>query len=611
MVLKVTFNSNSQPLGFKSALAKISFTFVEDGSIEEIPISLKGTIEGLETITIPNNQIDFGDIALGVNNGPRKIKIKNTGNFTRSYSYTNNDSEITIIPSDFTLNPAEEIDLDVFVKVSNEGLFNKIATIKENECNLTFDIVIIGKSIKSEVVVSPLSLDYGVKSPCMTENQDVTITNNGQIGVTFVKAEIVGTNKDNFTILNVVNNIQLAKDGGNMGQTIAFVSPTQQLGTFTAELKITMLENGVEIVYTIPLTVEVKTGFEASPINTTTNELELDFGDVVVNQTKSLEIKLEATENWNIVTRNAIPTTPPAFIYNLVNLENATVVPGTPLNWKVDFTPNAVTPFTGQITLVYRLNNDPNCEEQIVINLKGNGKPASKVSLSLQDMVFDPTENEVKIPIFSRITEGLANVNNIKFDTLAISYNYTQFYPKSIDNGVIINSEITDLATNRAITYFYSNVFNLDTNSQSAVSLVGTPMLGNIVKDSVKIEYAKFDNETLIGEKIIKNGSIETKVCTEGDEVRLLKNSNQMKLSVESNNNIVRLTCQTIELGNHTLDIYSLTGELVYSNKWEYSLGMNSLFSFEIDKNKFGSGLYIVKFSSDNRLKIQKISILR
>ncbi len=611
MQFRVTFNSNSQPLGFKSALANFLITFVEDASTTVLSIGYRGTIEGLETITIPNNQLDFGDIAMGVTAGPRKVKIKNTGKLTRTYSFTNNDPEITITPSNFTLIPDEEIDLDVSVLVKTEGVFTKNATIKENDCNLTFDLVIIGKSIASEVAISPMNLDFGIKSPCMTETQDVTITNNGQIGVTFVKAEIVGTNAGFFSIVNVVSNITLA-DSSNMNQTIEFTNPAKQLGTFTAELKITMLENGVEIVYTIPLSVEVNTGFEASPIAPDS----LKFENVVLLQSLTKPFIFKATEKWRIeVSRievNSInPNFSSVFQINDQNLITSDLAGGNNYNWNLTFAPTTLDTVYGEIRVFYKINSDNNCEEEVLLKVLGYGVPAAKVSISIDDMTIDPTNDNIKIPVKMYISSGLENIDTMKIDTLAISYNYTQFYPKSVENGTIINSEITDLANNRATTYITSNVFNLDKIEKDVISLVGTPMLGNIVKDSVKIEYAKFDNETLIGEKIISNGSIETKVCTEGDEVRLLTNSTPMKLSIESNNDIVRLNCQTIELGNQSLDIYSLTGELVYSNKWEYRLGMNSLFSFDIDKNKFSSGLYIVKFSSTNRFKILKISILR
>lgn len=608
---KVTFKSKDEPAGFKSALAKIDLLFTEDNSTETISIGLKGHVERLETSISPNNVINFGDIPVNINSGPQKVTIKNIGKLTRTYTYINSP-EVTVVPATFTLLPDEEQILDIYVKIDKEGNFTTNIQIEEEACKSFFTLLILGNAIKSEVRIEPLVLDFGVKSPCMTEDLFVDVINDGKIDVTFVRAEITGTNSNFFSILNVVNNVNLSADGGNLRQNIRFSNPTKSKGIFNADLKLTILENGVEITYNIPINVNVTSGFEVTPI--INNIIELDFGDVVVNQTSTKQFTFKATEYWRIVINNINPSLPNEIKVNTQNLIDADLSGGNTYNWDVTYTPSAVGPINGQIRVFYKINNDDNCLEDVLLLIKGNGKPAAKVSISVEDMTIDPTNDNLKIPVKIRITEGLENINSMKIDTLAISYNYTQFYPNSVENGSILNSEISNIATNTATTYITSNLFNLDTIERNVVSLVGSAMLGNIQKSDLKIEKSIFNQENLIGEKIIKNGSLNTIICEDGDNPRLLTNSTPMKLSVNVNNNILTLNCEVIELGNHKVEIYNLNGELIKSNQFEHTLSNNSnnrIYDFTFNIDDFANGMYIVRFSSQNRSKISKITIIK
>lgn len=603
---KLTFKSKGQPNGFKSALAKIDLIFTEDNSTETILVGLKGHIEGIETSVIPNNVVNFGDIPLNINSGPQKVTIKNIGKLTRNYNYLNKP-DITVVPAQFTLLPDQEQVIDVYLKVGTEGNYQDSIKIEEEYCNTFFTLIILANAIKSEVRIEPLTLDFGTKSPCMTEDLFVDVINDGKIDVTFVRAEITGTNSNLFSILNVVNNVNLISGGGNLRQNIRFSNPTKIKGDFSADLKVTILENGVEITYTIPINVKVNSGLEVTPI--VNNTIELDFGDVVVNQSLTKQFTFEATENWRIVVNNINPTLPNEIKVNTQNLIDADLSGGNTYNWDVTFSPSAVGPINGQIRVFYKINNDENCMEDVLLLIKGNG--AAKVSISVDDMTIDPTNDNVKIPVKMRIAEGLENINAMKIDTLAISYNYTQFYPNSAENGVILNSEISDIANNTATTYISSNVFNLDTTEINVVSLVGSALLGNVQKADLKIEKSIFNQENLIGEKIIKNGSLTTIVCEEGDNPRLLTNSTPMKLSVNVNNNILNLSCEVIELGHHKLEIYNLNGELLKSNQFEHTLSNYKNYEFNFNIDEFTNGMYIIRFSSQNRSKISKITIIK
>jgi hypothetical protein len=165
---------------------------------------------------------------------------------------------------------------------------------------------------------------------------------------------------------------------------------------------------------------------------------------------------------------------------------------------------------------------------------------------------------------------------------------------------------------NIATTYITSNSFRLDTTQQNVVSLIGTAMLGNIIRDNVKIEKITFSDENLIGEKIIKNGSITTIVCEQGDNPRLLTNSTQMKLSVNQSENILKLSCQVIEYGNHNIDIYNLNGELIKQERFVHNQSSNEkTYEFNYNIDEFANGFYIVRFNSENRSKILKITIIK
>jgi len=617
--LKATFDSKNKTLGPKIAKATINLIYPDNNQTDKISINLTGNIEGLSTQVIPNNTLNFGDMPLNVNFGPRKVTIKNTGNITKNYSFTKNEADVTIVPNDFTLLPGGEIEIEVYYISKIEGTFNKTLTLKENDCNLTFDLIITGKSIKSDVSVQPTNLDFGFKSPCSTDELFIDIFNKGVISVTVVSFEIDGKDKGYFSLVNNISNFTL-DSAKNTRQTIRFSNPARNKGVFEANVKVTINENGQDITYNIPIKVEVISGFGISPI-------ELDFGAVIVNQNKVLSFDIKRTQNWAITTSNVTDlngTTP--FSYD-INSINGIIVPNVDLPTNITFSPTVVGPYNEVINIEYIINNDINCRENVTVTLKGSGVPAAKVEISTEVLTFDPTVAEVKIPVYIQITGGVSEVDSIAIDTLAISYNYTQFYPKSAEFGNIRNSEITDITNNIATTYIYTEKITITTNKVNLVNLVGTPLLGNTKQDVLTIGKIIFNKKDLISEVTKINGSITTTICQEGGD-RLLQNSAPMKLSINEDisNNSLNIICEMIEIGKHSVDIYDILGNLVYNNIWDYNpiadINTNPNLNpnlntnpnqnvLSLDKNLFNNGAYMFIYKSNNRTKTGKYFIYK
>lgn len=611
--LKATFDSKNKPLGPKIAKATINLIYIENNQTDKISINLAGNIEGLSTQVIPNSTLDFGNMPLNVNFGPRKVTIKNNGNIAKNYSFTKNEADVTIIPENFTLLPGGEIEIEVYYISKNEGSFNKTLTFKENDCNLTFDLNIIGKSIRSEVRLQPANLDFGFRSPCSTDELSIDVFNAGVITVTVIGFEIDGKDKGYFSLVNNIIN-QSLESTKSTRQTIRFSNPARNKGIFEAILKVIINENGQDVPYEIPIKVEVTSGFSINPI-------ELDFGAVIVNQNNVLSFDIKRTQNWAITTSSVTDlngTTP--FSYDITAI-NGIIVPNVELPTNVTFSPVVVGPYNEVINIEYVINNDINCRENVTVILKGSGVPAAKVEISTENLTFDPIVTATKIPVYIQITGGVSNIDNISIDTLAISYNYTQFYPQSAEFGTIRNSEITDLTNNIATTYLYTDNIKITTDKINLLNLIGTPLLGNTKKDDLTIGKIIFNKKDLISETNIINGSITTTICEEGGD-RLLENSAPMKLSINEDrvNNSLNIICDMIEIGEHNLEIFDILGNIVYSQNWNYNpivennsnnnskLNSNQS-TISLDKNLFNNGIYLFIYKSSNRIKTNKYLI--
>lgn len=603
--IKLTFKPQSAKVGLNSAKIKLNVLYIQTSAIESVVFSLEGKTEDDVTM-VRENTLYFGIIPISVNSAPRKTMVYNKGELPRSYSYKQTDIDVTVSPAFFTIPPKDSVEISISINTSVEGMFSKQVVLVEEHCKKEQLIELYGEAAKSDITITPDNLNFGVKSPCMAGSMWVDVTNKGKVASTLVKAEILGVNANLFSIPTSAQNISIPAAGGNFRLDVDYTNPTKSKGSFSAELVITMLENSAEVVHNIPLTVEVKTGFAVSPNI-------IDFGSVVVKQTSTQNFTFEANSDWDIEVTNIsfIPSpSEPAYQITASDLLNADLSQGKSFSWDIIFAPTVIGVYPEQKILVtYRMNHDLNCEETIELVINGTGAPAAKVFVGLDDFTFDPTSQEVKIPIKTKILSGILQLKQLSVDTLAISYNYSQFFPTKVENGDFISSIIADPTSKTATTFIKSNSFDLDTNESVNFSLIGTPMLGSVETADLIIENVVFNQENKISDKELENGSITTIVCKEGNNPRLLNNTSPMKLSVLASPTLIKFNCKTIEKGQHTVKIYNLSGQIIKEFLYEAQENGEE-FEISVDSDQFVSGFYIIQFSSESRSKSVKISIV-
>ena len=304
--------------------------------------------------------LDFGTVTVG-SFSSKSFVVKNTG-----------DSDLNILSltspgSPFTVNPQNAALLSPGAEITYTVSFNPLS-IPPGQTSQTFNanftifsdagnevMSLIGVAVTPLLTLSSNSIDFGSVGVNSSTDKFLTITNTGTAPVNI-------TNLSGFSapysIVNLPTLPLLLAPGGSAQLQLRF-SPTQP-GTFAGQNSL------ISIITDIPSlnqTVQL-TGIGTQPtptVSTTT----LDFGAVIINQTKDLSFTIGNTGNANLSINSLTLAgsgfslvTPPAF--------PATVIPGGSQSVTVRYSPTTLATSAGTLTVL------SNGASQVV-NLTGIG----------------------------------------------------------------------------------------------------------------------------------------------------------------------------------------------------------------------------------------------
>jgi hypothetical protein len=209
------------------------------------------------------------------------------------------------------------------------------------------------------ITINPNPLNFGDVLINSTMSQNITIENDGTADLRIFNAIISGTG---FTLQRVTTPIVITA-GGSLTIAVQF-SPTAT-GSHTGTLTIRHNAIGSAAITTINLTGN---GIQRLPI-ITVDPNPLNFGDVIINTSSTENITIQNSGTADLVISQA---TINGTGFTLQNAETPiTIAAGGSLTIAVQFSPTAITNYTGTITLTHNADGSPT-----TINLTENGRAA-------------------------------------------------------------------------------------------------------------------------------------------------------------------------------------------------------------------------------------------
>lgn len=580
----------------------ISLPTESDPSKHLIIIQLKAYKEGLEISVLPNPLIDFGNSP--INEESIKIALNVTNN-SKGLTRTLNQ----IKPGEFrmyngvnqTFAPGETKQIEVTVKLSEVGNYESdfelvFDTFGSNNCPATYTMQAKAFGIKGETKINPSNIDFGILNICETnESSSFTIENIGEVPIILNDITLEGTDATYYTLSPFTSN-----DDINVAEIVnydlSFTNIDDSYGTFTANVAVNITENGKDTTYKIPVTTIVSKGVKSNPII-------LDFGQVVSTLSYNLDVDLENQHNWSIVLEDMLQVQSfPTFSFDEASLDGKTIVGFETVN--IMFTPPAVGVYEDSIKVAYLINGT--CQDTITVILKGEGMPASELTLFIPDQVIDPTLAYVELPIMAQITNGLTSVPKFNIQDFTLTMDRTTFHPKNLSKGRI-----------NSITYPNQNEFSISisvddvevgTELKQISSLYAVPLLGNTEFSSITLSDMVVDKSGIFSNFIYQTANVELIIC-KADGDRLLKNNDIIELKVANLNSLLVMNGSIIESGYNQLDIISIDGKSLFSHHWFREIGGDKEFNFEYDVNELSTGLYIIRLTTPNDVLTQKIII--
>lgn len=304
----------------------------------------------------------------------------------------------------------------------------------------TFELT-IGVAPIPNIAVDPTSLNFGQVLLGATSNKDIKITNTGNTTLTVSNVE----SSNNKYTFNGGTSYTIAA-GGEKTVTVTF-NPTV-VGTENGNLTITSDDPDTP-ASTVTLTGE---GFQTNP-NIVVTPSSLAFGNVTVNTSSNLSLKIKNTGDANLSISNVVSGNS---VYTFTGGTTHTVLPNDSVTITVTFLPTAATAYNTNLTIT---SNDPD-QGTLNVALTGTGTALQP------NITVDPTS----------LNFGNIAVGNTK------SLNIT------LTNDGQADLNISNIIVNGSVfSYSGSTNFNIVPAANNQISILFKPTSATTFNGTVKI----------------------------------------------------------------------------------------------------------------------------
>ncbi|MFN3740833.1 MAG: choice-of-anchor D domain-containing protein, partial [Thermodesulfovibrionales bacterium] len=330
-------------------------------------------------IDISPTSLDFGDVGIGLSKDI-SVTIKNIGQSTLTIS------KLSITGTGFSLVGAPQTPFDL--KQNTQAVFSVrfiptaaanysgVLTVESNDPDEgTLNLSLTGTGVNPpDIDVLPATVDFGTVTAGSSKDITITIKNNISSGAALVINNITLTGTG-FTLPSPPDYPITITAGSTSNITVRFTPPTS--GQFTGTM--TISSNDPDEA---SFPVELK-GNGTVPPDIYVSPTGLDFGDVIINQSKTLTLSIENRGGDKLIISSI--SVPQGFSLKSEPTYPISLEPGaTPVTLEIIFIPINQQTYTGTLTIS---SNDPD-SQTLTVSLSGRGIGAPKIEISPESLDF-------------------------------------------------------------------------------------------------------------------------------------------------------------------------------------------------------------------------------
>lgn len=531
--------------------------------------------------------IDLGLLQSGAAE-QRTVPYTNTsgGRITVSNLRSTRPAELQASPTAFVFDDGAIQDLLIEVTPLVEGAYqDTIVMVASEPCPDSVAIVVRWTVEAAELGVQNV-LDFGTLSTCESARDTMTIANTSAFPVELVDAVITGADAALFTIVNpaAVTNASLAA-----GQTVdVIVDFTPQGGTdgLKSAILTTRARLNTKLTsFTTRLEGIRQTAFPSTPGV-------VAFGNVDVLSSSVLTTSVVNTSTLPVrVLSVRMQQTPSVFSPAAAALPRV-LAPGERLDIIVTFTPTDARFFADSILVEV----DQPCSDVRPIPVYGTGRLNVEFSLVLPEVVIDPTNDNVVLPVRGRIATGTAETAQTSLDVL-ITYESPLFVAQQIVPGTIVRHEVIGGRTQLEVNIPATTISKTD---GVVFEIHGQGTLGSIDSTDLTFERAVASAEGTTPKVRTSNGWLKTELCEAGGD-RLITRAGSLAIvaSPTPASDDLILTVSLYEKGLHDVQMIDATGTVV--DRWSWMNDGPTTSTFTIPVQNLGSGTYRVILRTPTR----------
>lgn len=591
--------------GVKSAYIEIP---TNDSKFPIIRIDLSAEREDLVIDIVPNDTIDVGDIYAGFDNFT-KLFLANAGRLDHYIFDTRiNTPNVTVFPLGGWLNKNKnnQLEFDFKIVETNGGKQEyRVMFIVSNPCRDTLYAVIRANSILS-VAAIPDKINYGVLSPCETKTISFVIENTSS--APFIIRSISAISGKDALAYKLTSKLPTVPDTVWMGTNRNFIVEVDPVnfpdGILDAYIDVQIYINGKVETRRIQLVAERKSGILVTPKY-------LDFGNVVVNTSKSLQLKIENIGTWEI--KNISVSTPISFptIYTVTPISNFDLATGNSRTIDITFQPNNLVSYPDSILIKYSVLNCP--IDSVWVSLNGRGIPAKNFTIWLPQIITEPTNENLQIPIYAKLEKSGEILTGFNLDTLIIEYERSLFHLEKIinTNSIAIYDSKLD-GNKRILTISLRNMKISDLDTVVAI-LSGKAMLGTQESTVIDITKVEYQQKMLVSKIDAIDGKLIIKYCSDGGDRFLEYSVNPFALSVSPNptNGEIELSIDIIENGQYSIYILDNLGRKTLLEEISLEPKLATRLNRKFNLIDLPNGAYRLIIQAPNQISSTNLLIVR
>ena len=324
-------------------------------------------------IDVTPTSFNFGDVGIGLSKDI-VVTIKNIGEapLTISTISLNGSGFEVILPSlpPFNLEQGASLIFTIRFQPSANTNYSGKLTIRSNDPDEgELNYTLTGSGVNPpDIDVAPSKVDFGTVIAGTSKDVTITIKNNIASGADLVISNII-ISGNGFTIPSPPTYPITLSAGSTTTITVRFTPPTS--GQFSGSLTI-QSNDPDEGSFTVQLN-----GSGLEPPDITVVPASLDFGDVLLNQSKTLTLTIN-NNGGSELQINDITISGTGFSFKTQPQSPIIIQPGgTPVSIEIIFIPTEVKLYSGQVSIT---SNDPDSPTTITLTGKGISAPNIEVT---------------------------------------------------------------------------------------------------------------------------------------------------------------------------------------------------------------------------------------